>query len=579
MPEALPPPAHWDEDFDIVVLGSGAGGLTAATVAALGGSRALVLEKCAVFGGSAAVSGGVVWVPNNSGMAAIGIADSREKAALYLRRVLGNRARWDLIDAYLDTAPEMFDYMAAHTAVQLVPRPIGPDYQSEEEGATPGGRMVDPAIYDGRALGPLFDKLRAPLPTFLLFGGMMVGKYDVDMLLRSWRSPKAFGHAARLVLRYVRDRLSFHKRGTRLALGNALAARLLRSAVDAGVTLRSEATATAIYQDASGAVLGVRVAQDGGVRSVRSHRAVVLATGGFPGNADMVRAQLPFPELHESMVPASNSGDGIRLGLAAGGQLDDINRDNAFWTPVSVMRDAAGATIKCPHLITDRSKPGLIAVNQLGRRFVNEASSYHDFVAVMHQEHAHSPTIPAYLICDSRFIRKYGLGLVRPGPAPLGRFLRAGYLFRGATLAGLAAAIGVPSESLEATVVEANVAARTGVDAAFGKGTTGYNRYLGDPGHRPNPCLGPIDRAPFYAVRIHPGDIGTSLGLRTDASARVLDGQGALIAGLYACGNDMNSVMAGNYPSGGITLGPALTFGYIIGRDIAAAHSAAPGCR
>ena len=568
MAQALPPPDRWDEEYDIVVLGSGAGGLAAATVAALGGASVLVLERSDMFGGGAAISGGVVWVPNHSGMAALGIEDSREKAALYLRKVLGNRARWDMIDAYLDTAPEMVDYMAANTQVKLVPRAIGPDYQSEEEGATPGGRMLDAAVYDGRELGPLFDKLRVPLPTFLLFGGMMVGKYDVDMLLKSWRSAKAFRHAAALVLRYARDRLSLYKRGTRLALGNALAARLLRSAVDAGVALRSEADATAIFQDDTGAIAGLRVEQGLVTKAVRARRGVVLATGGFPGNAAMAREQLPFAELHQTMAPAANSGGGIKLGLAAGGRLDDINRDNAFWTPVSVMRTADGKTVKCPHLITDRSKPGLIAVNQLGRRFVNEGASYHDFVVAMHQEHAHTPTIPAFLVCDSRFIRRYGFGLVRPGPTPLGRFLRSGYLLLGRTIAELAAAIGVPADALEATVDDANRAARTGTDEAFGKGSTGYNRYLGDAEHQPNPCLGPIERGPFYAVRIYPGDIGTSLGLRTDPAARVLDSNDSPIPGLYACGNDMNSIMAGSYPSGGITLGPALTFGYIIGRAL-----------
>ena len=568
MAQALPPPDRWDEEYDIVVLGSGAGGLAAATVAALGGASVLVLERSDMFGGGAAISGGVVWVPNHSGMAALGIEDSREKAALYLRKVLGNRARWDMIDAYLDTAPEMVDYMAANTQVKLVPRAIGPDYQSEEEGATPGGRMLDAAVYDGRELGPLFDKLRVPLPTFLLFGGMMVGKYDVDMLLKSWRSAKAFRHAAALVLRYARDRLSLYKRGTRLALGNALAARLLRSAVDAGVALRSEADATAIFQDDTGAIAGLRVEQGLVTKAVRARRGVVLATGGFPGNAAMARVQLPFAELHQTLAPAANSGGGIKLGLAAGGRLDDINRDNAFWTPVSVMRTADGKTVKCPHLITDRSKPGLIAVNQLGRRFVNEGASYHDFVVAMHQEHAHTPTIPAFLVCDSRFIRRYGFGLVRPGPTPLGRFLRSGYLLLGRTIAELAAAIGVPADALEATVDDANRAARTGTDEAFGKGSTGYNRYLGDAEHQPNPCLGPIERGPFYAVRIYPGDIGTSLGLRTDPAARVLDSNDSPIPGLYACGNDMNSIMAGSYPSGGITLGPALTFGYIIGRAL-----------
>jgi len=571
MAEMLPVPDRWDEDFDVVVLGSGAGGLSAATVAALGGARTLVLEKCDVFGGGAAISGGVLWVPNNAGMAALGIADSREDAANYLRKVLGNRPRWEMIDAYLDAAPEMVDYFARNTAVQLVPRPIGPDYNSEEEGATTGGRMLDPAIYDGRQLGPLFDKLRVPLPTFLLLGGMMVGKYDVDMLLRSWRSPKALRHAAGLVLRYFKDRLSFYKRGTRLALGNALAGRLLQSAVDAGATLRTQASAVAVYRDGAGAVAGLRVRQeDGGEVSVRARRGVVLATGGFPGNTGMMQAEVPFPELHLSMAPLTNSGDGIRIGLAAGGQLDDINKDNAFWTPVSVMRGEDGKEIRCPHLITDRAKPGLIAVNQLGRRFVNEAASYHEFVEAMHQEHRQAPTIPAYLICDSTFISKYGFGLVRPGPMPLGRFLRAKYLFRGRTLADLAAAIDVPADALAESVAQANESARTGIDPQFGKGSTGYNRYLGDPDHRPNPCLGPIARAPFYALRIFPGDIGTSRGLRTDASARVLDAGGAPIPGLYACGNDMNSVMAGTYPSGGITLGPAMTFGYIIGKEITA---------
>lgn len=569
MLELLPAPARWDDEYDVIVLGSGAGGLVAATVAAIGGARVLVLEKSTVFGGGAAISGGVVWIPNNPDMAALGFDDSREKAGLYLRKVLGNRARWDMIDAYLDTAPEMMAFMHANTALKLVPRQIGPDYYSEEEGATPGGRMLDPAIYDGRRLGRLFDKLRTPLPTFLLFGGMMVGKYDVDMLLKSYRSAKAFRHAATLVGRYVRDRLTFHRRGTRLALGNALAGRLLESAVSAGVTLWSEADTQAVFRAADGRIVGLSISHGGGTHRICARRAVVLATGGFPGNTAMAQTYLPFPDLHHSMAPADNRGDGIMIGLAAGGRLDGINRDNAFWTPVSVMHNPDGTLVKCPHLITDRSKPGLIAINQIGRRFVNEAASYHEFVAAMHREHEQVPTIPAYLICDSHFIRKYGLGLVRPGPTRLKRFLRSGYLISANDLTGLAQALNVPTDTLKQTVADANETARSGIDTAFGKGSTGYNRYLGDTDHAPNPCLGPIARAPFYAVKIYPGDIGTSLGLRTDARAHVLDEQDEPIPGLFACGNDMNSVMAGTYPSGGITLGPAMTFGYIVGRDIA----------
>ncbi|AYJ85147.1 FAD-binding protein (plasmid) [Sphingomonas paeninsulae] len=573
MIELLPAPARWDQEYDVIVLGSGAGGLVAATVAAIGGARTLVLEKSEMFGGGAAISGGVVWIPNHADMAALGIDDSREKAALYLRKVLGNRARWDLIDAYLDTAPEMMAFMHANTALKLVPRPVGPDYYSEEEGATPGGRMLDPAIYDGRRLGGLFDKLRKPLPTFLLFGGMMVGKYDVDMLLKSYRSAKAFRHAATMVGRYVRDRLTLYRRGTRLALGNALAGRLLESAVTAGVTLWSEADADAVFRAADGRIAGLSIARNGVARHIRAHSGVVLATGGFPGNATMMSAHLPFPDLHHSMAPADNRGDGITIGLAAGGRLDIINRDNAFWTPVSVMQNTDGTLLKCPHLITDRSKPGLIAVNRIGRRFVNEATSYHDFVAAMHREHEQVPTIPAILICDSRFIRKYGLGLVRPGPTRLARFVRSGYLTRANDIAALAKALDIPAGVLEETIAAANEAAKTGIDVEFGKGSTGYNRYLGDTDHKPNPCLGPIARAPFYAVKVYPGDIGTSLGLRTDAHAHVLDERDEAIPGLFACGNDMNSVMAGTYPSGGITLGPAMTFGYAVGREMWASEA------
>ena len=565
---AAPAPDRWDREVDLVVLGSGAGGLTAATVAALEGATVMLIEKCSDFGGGAATSGGVVWVPNHSGMAALGIEDSREQAALYLRRVLGNRARWELIDAYLDHAPEMVDYMRANTALQLVPRPIGPDYYSEEEGATAGGRMLDPAIYDGRKLGPLFDRLKRPLPTFLLFGGMMVGKHDIDMLLKAHRSLKAFSHATQLVGRFLWDRLTFHRRGTRLAVGNALAGRLLQSAIDAGVELCSDASPTRIFQQ-DGEVTGLAIEHQGKTLAVRARLGVVLATGGFPGDAKLIRAHLPFPELHHSMAPAGNRGDGIALGLAAGGHLDDINLENAFWTPVSIMHNPDGTSVKCPHLITDRSKPGVIAVNQLGRRFVNEATSYHEFVAAMHREHEHTPTIPAWLICDSRFLRKYGLGLVRPGPMPLGRFLRSGYLVRANAIPELARLLDVPGQALEQTIANSNRYARSGIDDEFGKGSTSYNRYLGNSDHGPNPCLGPIADAPFYALKIYPGDIGTSLGLRTDADARVLDADNVPIAGLYACGNDMNSVMAGAYPSGGITLGPALTFGYLIGRGIA----------
>jgi len=324
-----------------------------------------------------------------------------------------------------------------------------------------------------------------------------------------------------------------------------------------------------------GRVIGVSLKLAGKVQRVQALRGVILATGGAPGDAEFARAHIPFSEHHHSMAPAGNAGDGIRLGLAAGGRLDDVNRDNAFWTPVSILSRTDGSSLKFAHLITDRQKPGLIAVNHAGRRFTNESASYHDFVVAMHTAQRSAATIPAYLICDSRFIRRYGLGLVRPGPSPKASYIRAGYLFKASNIAELARNLGVPPESLAGEVAANNRYAVTGVDEDFGRGSSAYQRYLGDAEWGPNPCIGPIEHAPFYAVKVFPGDIGTSLGLRTDPQARVLDAVDRPIVGLYACGNDMNSVMAGTYPSGGITLGPAMTFGFLVGRALAADSSQA----
>jgi succinate dehydrogenase/fumarate reductase flavoprotein subunit len=562
-------PGHWHETYDVVVVGSGAGGMSAGLVAATLGSRVLIVEKTLFYGGGCAVSGGVVWIPGNSQMPALNIMDSQAQARRYLRSVIGDRARWDLIDAFLAHGPEMLDFLHARTSVRLVPRLDAPDYYAEAEGAAAGGRMLDPAVYDGRRLGPLFEKLRPPLPSFLLFGGMMVNKTDISALLKSHKSLAALRHAGRLLLRYLRDRRS-HPRGTRLVVGNALAAALLKATDDAGVALWNETTAVGLVRQDQ-RIGGVVLERGGRTLNVRALRGVVLAAGGAPGAPEFMRAHVPFPALHYSMAPATNSGDGIRLGIGAGGRLDDVNRDNAFWTPVSVMKQPNGEESRFAHLITDRQKPGLIAVNQLGRRFTNESASYHDFVAAMHAQHRITPTIPAYLICDARFIRRYGLGMVRPAPMPRRHFIKAGYLVRARTVADLATALGVPGDNLLKAVEANNRYARTGVDLDFGKGSSAYHRYLGDPDHAgPNPCIGPIDRPPFFAVRVYPGDIGTSLGLRTDAAGRVLDPEDRAIEGLYACGNDMNSIMAGTYPSGGITLGPAMTFGYLAARALAA---------
>ena len=550
------------ESFDAIVLGSGAAGLSAAITARAAGLRVLLLEKTGLFGGSTAVSGGAVWVPGNDGMAALGFHDSRGQVMTYLHATVGNHMQTDRMEAFLDAAPIAVRFLHRHAGLRLVARAVSPDYQPELDGAMQGGRSMDPAEFDGRLLGPLFAALRPPYASFLVFGGMMVTRKDIDALLGMRRSLAAARHAAALLARFASDRLRW-PRGTRLVMGNALAARLLLAARDAGVTLRRNAAVDAL-QVQGGRVTGVVVAGE----PIEAQAGVILATGGFPRDARR-RDMIPHADVHRSMAPDGNTGDGLELAQAVGAALDEERAGPALWAPVSVRRAPDGTETVFPHLVMDRQKPGLVAVDTHGRRFVNEATSYHGFVQGMHRANA----IPAWLICDSRFIRAYGMGLVRPG-ARTAPHVAAGYLIEAPTIAALAQRIAVPPDALAATIRHMNDAARTGTDTEFRRGASAYDRYLGDPLHTPNPCLGPIETPPFHAIQVWPGDIGTARGLRTSPTAQVLDAAGAPIPGLFACGNDMASVMAGTYPAAGVSLGPALTFGHIAGRAVAHAAGA-----
>ncbi|WP_322092438.1 FAD-dependent oxidoreductase [Paraburkholderia bannensis] len=555
-----------ESEYDVIVVGSGAGGLSAALTCQARGLSVLVLEKTEYFGGSTAVSGGAVWIPQNLHMKGVGHDDSRERAIAYLQATVGPALRPDMIEAFLTHGPEMVRFMETNTDVHFIARPVSPDYQPEREGASQGGRTIDPAPFDGRELGPLFAALRPPLHSFLALGGMMVNRKDVDALLSMHRNVASLRHSLALLVRYAFDRLKW-PRGTRLLLGNALAARLLKSALDKRIALERHAAVEALLHEGE-RVTGVQVRQGSKVFDVRARRAVVLATGGIPQDLALRKQLVPHADVHRSMSPLSNSGDGARLAMRLGGHLATGNAGAAFWTPVSVLRDANGTETVFPHLVTDRQKPGIMAVNSAGRRFANEATSYHEFVVAIHREHEKTPCIPAWLICDSTFLKRYGMGLVRPRTPSLGRYLRSGYLKQAPTLKALAELIGVPGEALADSAARMNRAAASGQDADFGRGRSAYDRYLGDAWHQPNACLGPIADAPFYAVQITPGDIGSATGIDVDARARVLDAEGEPIPGLYACGNDMNSIMGGTYPAAGITLGPALTFGYIAGMSI-----------
>jgi succinate dehydrogenase/fumarate reductase flavoprotein subunit len=300
----------------------------------------------------------------------------------------------------------------------------------------------------------------------------------------------------------------------------------------------------------------------------------VLATGGFPNDVERRRRLFPRTPTgleHLALPPPCCNGDGITLGEAAGGVFDTDVASPAAWAPASRVPYADGTVGHMPHLI-DRGKPGVIGVLATGERFVNEADGYYDYVAAMIDAVPPGQEVASWLVCDHRFLRRYGLGAAKPFPVPHGRHLRSGYLRRAKTIAGLATECGIDAGALVRTVERYNEHARRGEDPQFGRGSTPFNRKQGDPIVTPNPCVAPIEHAPFYAVKVLPGSFGTFAGLKTNADAQVLDRDGAPIRGLYAVGADMVSVMGGFYPSGGINLGPAMTFGYIAGRH--AAHAA-----
>jgi succinate dehydrogenase/fumarate reductase flavoprotein subunit len=557
-------------EYDVVVLGAGAGGMTAACVAAAEGLRVVLIEKSPFVGGTTAVSGGMVWIPANSKAALAGMADTTERARLYLGHTVRGSFNENLRSAFLTSGDEAIAYLENRTSVRLRPVKIYPDYYPDLPGATIGGRVLESVPFDGRALGEHFELLRWPLPEFMLLGGMMIDRADIPHFRSAGRSLRSAARVVRLLARYGGERL-FARRGASLYLGNALAGRLLHSLLLLKVELLLNVAVSGLIYDGV-RICGVAMVNGAGRKEILAKRAVVLATGGFSHHHEMRTKYLPSNAGVLSAACPSNTGDGIKFATVVGARVWDRNADNAFWTPVSRFVRRNGSEGIFPHTVTDRAKPGVIAVNRRGLRFTNEAISYHEFVRAMFRAHNESPSIPSYLICDRRFLWKYGLGAIRPFSLSLHEYIKNGYLTQGQTVRALALALRIDPDNLEASVRRFNGDAREGVDRDFGRGGDAYQRYLGDADHRPNPCVAPIEHAPFYSVAVYPGDLGTAAGLVTDENACVLDDANRPIRHLYACGNDMNSIMNGGYPGPGITLGPALTFGYLAARHIVSEH-------
>ena len=546
--------------YDVVVMGSGAAGMTAALAAAKRGLKVAVLEKASQFGGTTAVSGGGLWIPESPQAVEAGVDDSKQKALGYVLGVVGNRAERELIEAYIETGPEMVEWMEDNTSVHFLLSPPSSDWYPDVEGAMHEGRLLAPEEFDGKALNGNLDRLSKPREEFNAPGGMMIDLFDLPYIARLPR-PGALWHMAKIAIRFSRDKKKYG-RGTRLTMGTALAGRLFKSALDAGVDLFENAPVEQLLT-VDGRVTGVVATIDGKSTQVGASKGVVLASGGFSANEQMRKAHIPYAEHHVSILPYTNEGDGINVATQAGAAMGAENHVNAVWAVVSKHQREDGYLERYAHLI-DMSKPGCIAVDKQGKRFANEASVH--FVEDMHA----TGNVPAHIVANAKFVKKYGMGLVLPGGGKIKEMVASGYLKTGKTLADLAQAIGVDAAGLEATVAKVNADAKTGKDTQFGKGDTLIDQEIGDPNHRPNPCFGPVGEGPYYAIEIFPGDGSTTVGVKIDAQARVVREDGQPVPGLWAAGLDANSIWQGKSPAHGCNVGPALVTGYIAGKSISA---------
>jgi len=566
------------QDYDVVVVGAGAGGLAAAVAAAHGGSSVLVLEAAEVCGGATAWSGGWLWAPRSLLARAEGVDESLEDVTSYLRAALGEDFQEDRVRAFLEAAPEMVEFFHTRTALEFVPGSRIQDIYGHLPHAGTGNRSVAAKPINARRLSrSVRERLRGQLyETSFLGMGIMAGPDLSAFLSASRGSLRGLWHCTWRVGIHLWD-LAVHRRGMQLVNGTALVGRLLQAAEDAGVDILVSSPVRSLTTDDEGRVTGVTAQTPEGDRRFTARAGVVLAGGGFPHDIERRRERFPRTPTgreHWSLAPATADGSSITLGESVGGRIQQGASAGA-WCPVSLITyRSTGRTGVFPHIM-DRAKPGSIGVVSTGERFVNEANGYYDYVAGMFAAAPGGEPVQSWQIADSTFVRRFPLGMARPRPVPRFPYLRNGYLVKAPTLRRLATACGIDPDGLERTVAEFNRDARAGSDTRFGRGSTAFNRYGGDASYTPNPSLAPLEKPPFYAVRVLPGSFGTFAGLATDAAARVLDASDRPIPGLYAVGADQANVMGGHYPAGGVNIGPALTFGYVAGRDLARAATGA----
>lgn len=546
--------SQWDQSFDVVVVGSGAGGMTAALTAKAAGASVVLVEKADRYGGSTALSGGGIWAPNNPTLLRRGLGDDPEDVRRYLHAVVGDRVPATRLDTFAAAAPLALEFLEKQSPHMRFFWCRGySDYHPEYPGGRPNGRSIEALPFDKRRLGAMETEMldtgmRGPAGLWVTATDF----HDLNQATRTWIGKKALLRAAgRVASNLIRRR---HMATT----GTALIGRLRLALAEAGVELWLSAPVTSLV-DAEGRVLGVEVERDGRVLRIEARSGVILATGGFDHDPELRAKYLSSVDQDWSMGAPSNTGDGIRLGEQVGAALDLM--DDAWWMPA--IEQPKGRLFP---LVSERSMPGSLIVNQAGRRFTNESAPYvnfiHDQLRLEGEEGGH---VPAWFIMDQRARQRYTFAAI-PAYQPLPKSWYAiGTMHTSSTVEGLAAKIGVPADALSATIERFNAAARRGRDDDFQRGDSAYDRYYGDP-TLPNPCLNELVKAPYHAAKLVPGDLGTKGGLLTDEHGRVLKEDGSVVGGLYAVGNASASVMGNEYAGAGATIGPSLTFGWVAAR-------------
>ncbi|MFE7243092.1 FAD-dependent oxidoreductase [Streptomyces sp. NPDC057580] len=530
-------------EVDVVVLGSGAAGLMTALCAADQGLHVAVLESSARLGGTSAVSGGMLWVPCNKHMGSLGVEDSPEEALAYLRALTLGTVDEGRLSAFISTAPRVIDYLEEATTARFL-AVMRPDYRPDQSGSKLGGRSLDNRPFDASPLRRWPVRRREMLPIV----------HEERRQMRTVRG-------AELVDSDVIRRRAAEGTWT---LGAALVGALLVACIERGVTFHLNTTIADTTPSRHGG-RNVTVSADSDGQSVRARRGVVLATGGFEWNPTWRASFLPGPD-HYPVSPPLGRGDGIRLGLAAGGQTSSMT--DAWWVPaIRVPGEVEEGHPRARHLSDELALPGSILVNRAGRRFVNEATNYNDLARVF----AHFDVVeysfvndPCWVVFDEAFRSKYMMAGVSPADGPAAWWLQA------QDLSELASTAGIGPLGLVRTVERFNIDALSGIDSSFSRGDSPHDRYYGDERSEGNPCLAPLQTPPYYCIPVRRGSFGSKGGLLTDHSGRVLDGSGEPIEGLWACGNNSAPVTGPGYPGAGATLASALTFGYLCGMDTAA---------